>query len=153
MLLGDFAEWSKFSDAGIGKHDIDSSLGRNGFVETIEVGQFRNVSLNASNIAANCFQGLVKLLLATTRDEDVGALFYKELRCSQPYPGRASSNHCYFALKLLRPAHRQSSSVSVALGSTRDGRNARRSAEIASACPPFVRISATRDSASCVERP
>ena len=42
-----------------------------GLVETIKVGQFGNVSLNASNVAADCLHGLVKFLLATARDEDV----------------------------------------------------------------------------------
>ncbi len=120
MLLDDFAEWSKFSDAGISEHYIDSPPYRNGLVQKIEVGQFRNVSLNTSNIAANWFRDLVEFLLATTRDEAVGALFYTELRRSQPYPGCASSNHCYFPLKLLRSAHRQSSSVSVALDCSRN---------------------------------
>src|SRR6202034_2383063 len=106
---------SKFSDACIGENDINSTLGRDGFVETIKVGQFGNVSLNASNIAANRFHGLVEFRLTTACDEDVSALFYEDLSGRQSYPGRASSNHCYFSLQLLRSAHRQSTSVSVAL--------------------------------------
>src|SRR5882757_3295168 len=106
MLFGDFAEGSKFSDAGIGEHDIDSPLGRDDLVETIKVGQFGNVSLNASNVAANCFHSLVELLLTTARDEDVGSFFYKELCCSQPYPGCATGNDCHFSLQLLRTGHR-----------------------------------------------
>src|ERR1700739_4019217 len=111
MLLGDFAERSKFSNAGIGEHDIDSSLGCNGLVETIEVGQFRNVPLNAGYIAANCFHGLVELLLATAHDEDVGALFYEELCGSQSYPGCATGNDCHFPLQFLIFGHRCFSSL------------------------------------------
>src|ERR1700722_7384724 len=106
MLLCDFAEGSKFSDAGIGENNINPPLGRDGLVETIKVGQFRNVSLNASSVAANRFHGLVKLLSTTARDEDVGTLFYEELCASQPYPGRATSNHRYFPLQLLGFGHR-----------------------------------------------
>jgi hypothetical protein len=39
MLFGDFAEWSKFCNAGIGKDDIDSSLGRDDLVEAIKIRQ------------------------------------------------------------------------------------------------------------------
>src|SRR6202167_5446635 len=99
MLLRDFAEGSKFSDAGIGENDIDSPLGRDGLVETIKVGQFRNVSLNASNVAANCSDCLVELLLTTAGDEDVGALLYEELRGSQPYPCCTTGNNCHFSLQ------------------------------------------------------
>src|SRR5277367_3942646 len=106
MLLGDFAKGSKFSDACIGENHIDSPLGRDGLVETIKVGQFRDVSLNASNVAANCFHSLVELLLAAARDEDGGALFYEELSGRQSYPGRAPSYDCYFSLQLLSCGHR-----------------------------------------------
>jgi hypothetical protein len=86
MLLDDFAEWSKFSDAGISEHYIDSPPDRNGLVQKIEVGQFRNVSLNTSNIAANWFRDLVEFLLATTRDEAVGALFTQSFAVANPIP-------------------------------------------------------------------
>ena len=52
-----------------------------------------NVSLNASDITAYCFHGLIEFLLTTARDEDVCALFYKVLCCSEPYSGCATSNH------------------------------------------------------------
>src|SRR5271168_5179412 len=100
MFLGYFAECSEFSYAGIGEHDIDSSLGSHGLVETIKVGQFSNVSPNARDIAANCFYGLVELLLATAGDKDIGTLFYKQLRRSQSYPGCATGYYCYFPLQL-----------------------------------------------------
>src|SRR5579859_133254 len=105
MLLGDFAEGSKFSDAGIGENHIDSPFGCGGLVEAIKIGQFRNVSLNASDVAANCFHGLIELLLTAARDEDIGAFFYEELRRSQPYPGCATGNDCHFSLQLFRSGH------------------------------------------------
>src|ERR1700723_1888660 len=101
MLLSDCVQGSKFRDAGIGENDIDSPPGRNGLVETIKVGQFGNVSLNASNITANCSLRLVEFLLTTARDEDVGALFYEELCGRQTEPGRTASNDCHFSLQLL----------------------------------------------------
>jgi hypothetical protein len=70
-------------------------------VETIEVGQFGNVSLNASEVAADCFHGLVEFFLTTARDEHVGTLFYEELCCSQPDPGCATCNDCYFPCSFL----------------------------------------------------
>src|SRR6202051_67832 len=115
MLLSDFAEGSKFSKAGIGKNHIDSPLGSDGLVETIKVGQFGNVSLNASHVAANCFHGLVEFLLATARDEDGGALLDEELCGSQPAPGRAPRNHCSFTLQLLSSSHWCPASVSLVL--------------------------------------
>src|SRR5277367_2536309 len=106
MLFNDFAEGSKFSDAGIGENHVDSSLDRNSLVQTIKIRQFGNVSLNASDIAADCFHGIVELLLTTACDEYVSALLNEELCCSQPYPSRATSNHCYFPLQLLSFGHR-----------------------------------------------
>src|SRR6267154_2213976 len=44
MLLRDLSHGSKFSDPGVGENDIDSPLRFDGFVETIKVGQFGNVS-------------------------------------------------------------------------------------------------------------
>src|SRR5271155_3160329 len=101
MLLRDLSQGSKFGHAGVGENDINSPLRLNGLVETIKVGQFGDVSLNASNVATDCLHGLVKFLLTTARDEHVSSLLDEELCCSQPYPGRATSNHCYFSMKLL----------------------------------------------------
>jgi hypothetical protein len=100
--IGDFAKGSEFSVTCIGENDIDSHLGRDGFVETIKVPPFGNVPLNASDIAASCFYGLVELLLTTACDEDIGALFYEELSGGQSYRGRTSSNHCYFPCSFSR---------------------------------------------------
>src|ERR1700730_6620709 len=106
MLLRDLSQGSKFSDAGVGENDIDSPLRLDGLIKTVKVGQFGNVSLNASNVATDCFHGLVEFLLTTARDEDVGTLFHEELCCSQPYPCCATGNHCHFSLQLLSFGHR-----------------------------------------------
>src|SRR5229473_5631381 len=80
MLFGDGPKGNKFADAGVGENNIDSAfhLG-NSLVETIKVGQFGNVSLNAGNVAADCLHGLVEFFLAAARDEDKGALFDEKL--------------------------------------------------------------------------
>src|SRR5689334_7516847 len=101
MLLSDFAERSKFSDAGVSENDIDSTLRLDSLVKTINVGQFGNVTLNASNIVTDCFHSLVEFLLTTARDEYVGTLVHEELCCGQPYPGCATCNHCHLSLQLL----------------------------------------------------
>src|ERR1700722_171229 len=101
MLLRNFPKGSKFSNAGIGENDIDSPLGRYHLVEAIKVGQFGNVSLNASDVAPNCSHGLVEFLLTTARDEDVGTLFHEESCCSQTYPSPPPGNDCQFSLQLL----------------------------------------------------
>src|SRR5882762_8567705 len=100
MLFRDASQGSKFSNAGVGENDIDPPLHPDGLIETIKVGQFGNVSLNASHVAADCLHGLIKLLLATACDENVGALFDKELCRSQPDPRRAAGDDCYFSLQL-----------------------------------------------------
>jgi hypothetical protein len=43
--------------------------------------QFGNISLNAGNIAADFLHGLIELLLATARDEDVSTFSDEELCC------------------------------------------------------------------------
>jgi hypothetical protein len=90
----------------IGENHVDSSLGRNGLVETIKVGRIGNVSLNASDITANYSHGLVEFLLTTARDEYVSPFLDEELCCCQTYPTRASSNDRHFSLQLLSFGHR-----------------------------------------------
>ena len=50
--------------------------------------------------------GRVELFLTAARDQDVGTFFYEELCRSQPYPGCATGNDCYFSLQLLIFGHR-----------------------------------------------
>src|SRR5258708_19445612 len=87
MLFGDGPEGNKFANAGIGENNIDSPLHlSDGLIETIKVGQFGNVSLNARNVAADCLYGLVEFLLPAPRTEAIGALFDEKLCRSQSNP-------------------------------------------------------------------
>src|SRR6266478_4963728 len=107
MLFCDTSQGSKFSNAGVSENDVDLPLyPTDGVVETIQVGQFGNVSLNARNVAADCPHGLIKLLLPTAHDEDIGTLSDEELCRSQPYPRRAAGDDRHFALQF---AHGSSS--------------------------------------------
>src|SRR5579859_7395229 len=106
MFFRDLSQRSKFSDACVGENDIDSPLRLDGFIETVKVGQFGNVPLNASNVAADCLHGLVEFLLTTARDEYVSPFLDEELCCSEPYSRRATRNDCHFSLQLLRFGHR-----------------------------------------------
>src|SRR5271165_5550857 len=103
MPFRDASQGSKFSNTGVSENDVDSPLyPTDGVVETIQVGQFGNVSLNARNVAADCLHGLIKFLLATARDENVGTLSDEELCCSHPYPRRAAGDDRHFSLQLAR---------------------------------------------------
>src|ERR1700734_1601786 len=99
MLLRDLTKGNEFSHAGIGKNNIDSPLHlADCLVETIKIGQFRDVSLNARHVAAYCLYGLVEFLLTPSRDEDIRTLIDKELRCCQPDALGAAGNNCDFSL-------------------------------------------------------
>src|ERR1700730_5797146 len=106
MLLSDFAERRKFRNAGIGEDDVKLSLCFNGLIKTIEVGQFGNVSLNASDVAADRLYGRIELFLTAARDEDVGTLLDEELCRGQTYPRGSAGDDCYFSLQLLIVRHR-----------------------------------------------
>src|ERR1700716_3332245 len=87
VLFGDGPKGNKFANAGVGENNIDSSLRlRDGLVKTIKVSQLGNVSLNSRNVGADCLHGLVELLLAAARDEDIGTLFDEPFCSSQPNP-------------------------------------------------------------------
>src|ERR1700686_4841331 len=87
MLFGDGPKGNKFANAGVGENNIDSPLHlRDGLVKTIKVSRLGDVSLNSRNVGADCLHGLVEFLLATARDEDIGALFDEKLCRSQPNP-------------------------------------------------------------------
>ena len=91
---------SKFGNPGVGENNIDPPLRPDGPVETIKVSQSGNISLNSSHVAADCPHGVIKFLLATARDEDIRALFDKQLGRSQPDPRRAASDDDYFSFEL-----------------------------------------------------
>src|SRR4030095_13517417 len=76
---------NRFGNVGVGENNIDSPLHfEDCVVKTIKVGEFGNVALNARNIVADYLHGLVKFLLPTAGDENVGALFDEKFCRSQP---------------------------------------------------------------------
>src|SRR6202140_2805418 len=102
MLFGDGPERNKFANAGVGENNIDSPLHLgDGLVETVKVGQFGNVSLNARNVAADCLYGLVEFLLATARNEDIRTLFDEKFCRSQPNPFGAACDESDLVFKLF----------------------------------------------------
>ena len=75
MLFSDGTKGNKFANTRVGENNIYSPLlFSDGLVETIQVGQFGNVSLNASNVAADCFNGLTEFLISAAGDEDIRTL-------------------------------------------------------------------------------
>jgi hypothetical protein len=65
MFLDYLCQGSKLSNAGVGEKNIDSPLCLDLLVETIKVRHFGDVSLNASDIATYCFDGIVEFFLTT----------------------------------------------------------------------------------------
>src|SRR5690348_13646086 len=109
MLFGDSPKGNEFADASVGENNIDSPLHlSDGFVKTIKVGQFGNVSLNSRNVGADVLHGLVELLLSAARNENIGTLFDEKFCRSQPNSfcpagddgGHAFElfRHCFFLL-------------------------------------------------------
>jgi AcrR family transcriptional regulator len=66
----------------------------------------RHVALNATDVGADCLDGLIEFRLATTGDEDVGTLCDEELRRSQANSGGAPGDDCHLSVQL---AHNRSS--------------------------------------------
>ncbi len=103
MLFGDGPKGNKFANAGVGENNIDSPLRlSDGFVETIKIGQFGNVALNARNIAANCLHGLVEFLLPAARDEDIGTFFDEKLCRGKSNPFCATGDDSDLTFELFR---------------------------------------------------
>src|ERR1700681_3151432 len=99
MFLGDAAQGGKLTEAGICEDNVDSPPFRlDGFIEPIKVNQLGDVSLDAGDIVPNGSHRLVKLLLATARDEDVGPFFDEVLRRGEAYSRCATSNDRHFSL-------------------------------------------------------
>src|SRR5271170_1776276 len=105
MLLRDFVERGKFTNAGIGEYNVEFSFCFDGLIQTIEVGQAGNVSLNTGDVTADRLHSRVELFLTAARDEDVGTLSDEELCGSQPDPGCTAGNHCHLSLQLLSFGH------------------------------------------------
>src|ERR1700722_3681100 len=103
MLFSDGSKGDKFSKAGVGENNVDSSLRLgDSLVETIEVGQFGNVSLNATNIGADCLRGRVELLPATSGNENISTLPHEEFCRGQPNPFCAASDDSDLAFEFFR---------------------------------------------------
>src|SRR5271168_4437716 len=99
MLLRDLTKGNEFTNAGIGKDNIDPPLHlADCLVKAIKICQFCDISLNARDVVADCVYGLVEFLLTPSRDEDIRTLTDKELCCSQPYALGASGDNCNFPL-------------------------------------------------------
>src|SRR5882757_9240945 len=102
MLFGDGPKRNNFGNTGIGENNVDPPLHlSDGLVETIKVGKVGNISLDAGNVAADRLHRVIELLLATARDEDIGALLHEKLCRSQPNPVSASGDDSYLAFKLF----------------------------------------------------
>src|SRR5882757_4093741 len=102
MLFGYGSEGNEFTNAGVGENNVDLALPfGNDFVKTIEVGKVGDVSLNSENIGTDGPHGLVEFLLATTRYENVGALFDKHSCCSKPNSFRSAGDDSGLAFELL----------------------------------------------------
>src|SRR5437867_12856165 len=87
MCFGDFTKGHKFTNAGVGENNVDSPLQLTDcLVETIQVSQFCDVSLNARHVTADCRDSLVEFLLAARDDEDIGTLLDEQFCSSQPNP-------------------------------------------------------------------
>src|SRR5260370_10666814 len=104
MLFGDGRKGNKFGNAGVGEHNIDSSLHlSDGLVQTIKVSQLGNVALHSGNVGADCLHGLVEFLLTAARDEDIGTLFDEPSCSRQPNPFCAAGDDGGFAFRLFCP--------------------------------------------------
>src|SRR6476661_4553490 len=69
------------------------------FAPTVKVGQFGNVSLNATNVVANFLHRLIEFLLAAPRDENVGAFFDEEPSRGEPDPRSTAGDNRHFSLQ------------------------------------------------------
>src|SRR5260370_3996513 len=102
MLFGDSPKGNKFANAGVGENNIESPLRlRDGLVKTIKISQLGNVSLNSRNVGADYLHGLVEVLLAPARDEDICTFFDENLCRSQSNPFGAASDEIDLFFKLF----------------------------------------------------
>jgi len=60
-----------------------------------------DICLNARNVAADCFHGLVEFLLAAACDEDIGTLFDEKFCGSQPNSFCASGDDSDLTFELF----------------------------------------------------
>ena len=92
-----------FSDAGIGKQDIDLSvLVLDHAIEAIEVGQVGNVTLNRVAVTADLGNGLIECFLIASGDDDRCALLGIFLGRRQADATISTRDECNFIFQFLR---------------------------------------------------
>jgi hypothetical protein len=78
-------------------------------------GQFGNVSLNTSDVAADRLYGRVEFFLTAARDEDVGTLFYESFAAANPIPVvppvMTATFPCNFLFSVMECSHPHSHSL------------------------------------------
>src|SRR5260221_123092 len=105
MLFCDASQGSKFSKPGVGENDIDSPLRLDCLIETVKVGQFGNVALNASHVAADCLHGLIEFLLLTAaRGPGAESVGRSRAVAGPAPPGGARGSWSWPTAALIRPA-------------------------------------------------
>src|SRR5262249_23041524 len=101
VVFGDLFECSQLTLAGAGEEDVDLALfAFDGLVEAVEVRKISGVALYASDVPADQFHGLIELLLAASRDENVRTLFNEKLCCCERHAGRRGGDDCCFSFEL-----------------------------------------------------
>src|SRR6202011_364844 len=90
VLFGDLFERGQLTLAGAGEQDVDfAPFAADGLVEAVEVREISGVALYPGDVPTDELHGLIELLLAASRDEDVRALLNEELRrCQRHARGR-----------------------------------------------------------------
>jgi hypothetical protein len=86
VLLGDASQRDKSAQSDIGEEDINSALLFDALVETIEIGQVRDVALNAGYVAAYGRYGFFEFLLATAGNKNISTLTAKRFAVARPIP-------------------------------------------------------------------
>src|ERR1700692_2923156 len=107
MLFGNGAKGNEFAYASVSENNVDSPLRLGaGLVETIKVGQLRDVALNSRNVGADCLHGLVEFLLATARYKNVRTLSGEKFCRGEPNPFCSAGDDGGLAFELF--SHRLS---------------------------------------------
>src|SRR5580700_3915505 len=103
MFFGDVGEGDEFANAGVGEDNIDASLHfSDSLVEMIKIGHLGNVAPNAGRIGTDCLNGLVELLLAAPRDENISAFIDEQFCRCQPNPFCSASDDGDLTFELFR---------------------------------------------------
>src|SRR5258708_30211773 len=86
-------------------HVVRDGVRTHGLVESIEVRQFGDVPAKACNVASDRLYGLVELLLAAARYEDVSAFIDEALRRGQADSRGAAADHGHLFLQVTHHRH------------------------------------------------